>query len=391
MIDIEKNEVLTLKARKISSFLTVGIFLIVVLGLFIVTLIKPDKEFSENENRVLAGRPKFSLEKLFDGSYTRDYETYITDQFVARDSFIAMKVFAERALGKKTVNGVYFAPDNHLVEEHKQSDIDESLATENINRVKEFVETYKGSVNVNLMLIPTISNIYPEWLPDYNIEYDQNALIKQAREVVGNNNTIDATTLLKEHKDEALFYKTDHHWTSLGAYYGYRAWAEKAGIEPYELKQFDRTVVSKDFWGTTYSKVNIKEEADEIELFTLKDGPEITMSIKQDGSEASEGLYDMKRLQQKDKYTVFLGGNNPYVEIHTSVHNGKTLLIMKDSYAHSMVPFLANHYEKMILLDYRYFNSSTKQLIKEKKVSDILVVYNVINFVTDTSLIKINK
>ena len=115
------------------------------------------------------------------------------------------------------------------------------------------------------------------------------------------------------------------------------------------------------------------------------------MSLKQDGSKEKDGLYDMDRLKQKDKYTVFLGGNNPYVKIHTSIKNGKTLLVMKDSFAHCMVPFLTNHYEKIILLDYRYFNKSTKRLMKEEKVTDILILYNVYNFISDTNLVKINK
>ena len=391
MMNIENNEVKTSRVKKISSFLTIGIFLVVVMGLFMITVVKPDKEFSENENRVLAGKPEFSLDNLFNGSFTRDYESYLTDQFIERDSFIAMKVYAERALGKKAVNGVYFAPKNYLIEEHKKRDIDETLATTNIKRVEEFVQTYKDTMPVNFMLVPTASNVYPEWLPSYNVEYDQNLLIKQATEAIGLNNTIDASEILRKHKDDSIFYKTDHHWTSLGAYYGYTSWAEKTGIKPYSLEQFDRKVVAKDFLGTTYSKVNIKEEADEIELFELKDGPKLTMSTKQDGSNKKDGLYSLERLKEKDKYTVFLGGNNPYVEINSNLHNGKTLLMIQDSFAHCMVPFLANHYEKIILLDYRYFNNSTKQLINEKNVSDILIMYNVINFVTDMSLAKLNK
>lgn len=379
------------KISRISGLITIGIFLLVVMGFFVATIIKPDKSFSDNENRVLAERPEFSLKNLFEGDFTTEYETYITDQFIARDNFIAVKVTTDRALGRQVVNGVYFAPNNHLIEEHKADDVDTKLVQSNIDWVKEFVETNKEQIDVKLMLVPTISNVYPEWLPSYNLEYDQSALIKQAIATVGMDHTIDASDILKQHKDEDLYFKTDHHWTSLGAYYGYTAWADKNGLTPHSLNQYDRTVVTKDFWGTTYSKVNIKKEADEIELFSLKNGKALTMSVKQDGSEATDSLYKIEQLKVKDKFTVFLGGNNPYVEINTSVKNGKTLLLVKDSYAHNMVPFLTNDYEKIILLDYRYYNNSTKELMQDKQVTDVLLLYNVINFVTDKNLIKLNK
>lgn len=379
------------KYSKISGLITIGIFLLVVMGFFVASILKPDKSFSENENRVLKERPELSLSNLFEGDFTTEYETYITDQFVARDDFIGMKVSADRALGKKVVNGVYFAPDNYLIEEHKAEDVDAKLVQSNLDWVKKFVETNKEQIDVKFMLVPTISNIYPEWLPKYNQEYNQSALLKQAEMTIGEDYIIDASDILKQHKKESLFFRTDHHWTSLGAYYGYAAWAQKMGIAPYSLEQYERKVVAKDFWGTTYSKVNTKKEADEIELFTLKKGPSLTMSVKQDGSEATDSLYKMEKIKEKDKYTVFLGGNNPYVEITTSIKNGKTLLLVKDSYAHNMVPFLTSHYEKIILLDYRYYNNSTKGLLKEKKVTDVLLLYNVINFVTDKNIIKLNK
>ena len=391
MTEMENEKLEQNKIKIISSYISIGIFLFVVMGLFLLTIIKPDKEFSENENRVLAQRTDFSFKSLLDGSFTKDYETYITDQFVARDNFIAMKVYSERMLLKKTVNGVYFAPEHYLIEEHKQEDIDHSLETKNLERVAEFMKANKGTLNVKFMLVPTVSNVYPEWLPGYNLEYDQNALFQQAENVVGADSFIDTSKILNENKKDYLFYRTDHHWTSLGAYYGYQAWAEQNNIEYYPLEAFDRQVVSKDFLGTTYSKVNVNEKADEIELYTLKNGPQLKLSLKPDNSEQKDGIYEMERLQEKDKYTVFLGGNHPYVEIDSDVHNGKTLLLVSDSYAHCMVPFLANHYEKIILVDYRYFNNSTKKLMEEKQVEDVLILYNAINFVTDKSIIKLNK
>ena len=379
------------KAKKIGSYVTISMFLLVVMGLFVVTLIKPDQEFSDSENRVLASRPKFSIDELFNGSFTKDYETYITDQFVERDNFIALKVYTEQLLGKKDINGVYFSPKNYIIEEHKKGDVDESLSTKNIERVKEFIDTNKDAYQVHFMLSPTASNIYADWLPKYNLEYDQSAFIAQAKEAIDPEYMIDTSNELKEHKEEYVFYKTDHHWTSLGAYYGYTAWAKKTGIAPYGLEEFDRKVVSKDFLGTTYSKVNTKKEADSIELFSLKNGPKLTMSTKQGQGAVADSIYDMDRLKEKDQYTMFLGGNHPYVEINSDLHNGKTLLLVKDSYAHCLVPFLANHYEKIILVDYRYFNNSTKKLMKENKVTDVLIFYNVINFVTDKNIIKLNK
>src|SRR5574344_1807436 len=160
-----------------------------------------------------------------DGSFTSEYETYITDQFIARDQFIATKVYTELAMGKKVVNGVYFAPENHLIEEHRAGDIDDTLATTNLQRVKEFIDTNSGKFKVHLMLVPTASYVYPEWLPDYNIEYDQSAFLKQVQNTIGEDALIDVSDTLRNHKQDYIFYKTDHHWTSLGAYYGYADWA----------------------------------------------------------------------------------------------------------------------------------------------------------------------
>ncbi len=387
----ENKEMKKASPQKIGNFITIGVFLAVVMGFFITTLVGKDKDFSENENRVLAGRPELRLDRVLDGTFAKEYEAYITDQFVNRDGFIGMKVNAERVLARTAPNGVYFAPDHYLIEEHKKSDIDETLVDTNIQRVKDFVEENADKMNIRFLLVPTASNVYPEWLPSNNVEFDQAAVIEKAINQIGASLCIDATVALKEHKEDYIFYRTDHHWTSLGAFYGYEAWAKSMGLTPYPLEQYDRQVVAKDFWGTTFSKVNIKQEADEIETFTLKNGPELTLSVKEDGSELTDSLYSMERLQKKDKYTVFLGGNNPYVEINTSVKNGKTLLVLQDSYAHCVAPFLVNHYEKIILLDYRYYNNSTKKLMDKKQVNDVLILYNVINFVTDKNIIKLNK
>lgn len=384
----EHQEVEQNKVRNISLCL---LFLSMIFGLFIATLLKKEATFSSSENRVLQTKPAFSLETLFEGSYTSEYEAYITDQFVMRDQWIALKVYAEMAIQKKAINGVYFGEDGYLIQEHLATDVDQALVDLNLNRLDQFVNTYKDKLNVQVLIAPTASYVLSDKVPKYANEYDQAALLAQMGSMIGENHLISVADTLKEHAKEAIYYRTDHHWTSLGAYYAYVQWAHEMGITPYTKEEFEVEEVTKDFLGTTYSKVNIPTKPDSIHLYTLKEPREYLVTLNMDKNTTLDGLYDWDKLKEKDKYPVFLGGNNAYVDIESNVKNGKTLLVVKDSYAHTFVPFLANHYERIIMIDYRYYNGSTQSVIEEQGVTDVLFMYNTMNFVTDKNFIKVLK
>ncbi|HHT96838.1 MAG TPA: hypothetical protein GXZ90_02945, partial [Clostridiales bacterium] len=347
--------------------------------------------FSDNENRYLALRPSFNWGDLKAGEYTADYERFVIDQFVFRDNWIGLKTISERFLLKQEINSVYIAKEEYLIERHDKSTINKEQEEVNIQRLIEFIKKYdnKYMSNVNLMLVPTASEILVDKLPLFANGYDQLALIDRINKELGNKNIlVDISDTLKSHSNEYIYYKTDHHWTSLGAYYAYEKWVVNNGVQPIARDEFD-VIELKDFYGTLYSKININIKPDIINLYKIKkDMGYIHIS---DNKDKSNSLYDLSKLNIKDKYSVFLGGNHSIDEITTNNKNGKSLLLIKDSFAHSIIPFICNHFEKVYLIDLRYFNTSLETFIEEKEITDILVLYNVINYVKDNNASKLLK
>lgn len=387
--------VTTNKARNLSICI---VFIAIIFSLSIATVLKKEKKFSSNENRVLQTKPKFTINTLFDGSYTKAYEDYITDQFVMRDQWIALKVYAELALQKKDINGVYFGEDGYLIQQHLASGVDEKLVTKNMQALKKFVDAYKENYNVKVMLVPTASNVLRDKLPKFAGEYNQDKLIDEMKQLLGADSFVDVREALNSHNEEYIYYKTDHHWTSLGAFYAYEEWAKAAGVTPFAPEDFTIKEVATDFLGTTYSKVNIPVNPDSIHLYEYKDSKDFKTILDhypgmkvEDEKYLMDDVYNLEQLKGKDKYTVFLDGNHEIEQITSNVKNGKTLLVIKDSYAHTIVPVIAGHYEKVIMIDYRYFLGSTKELMESTGVTDVLVLYNTMNFVEDKNSFKFAK
>ena len=195
---------------------------------------------------------------------------------------------------------------------------------------------------------------------------------------------------LKEHQNEYLYYRTDHHWTTLGAYYGYLAWAKQQNVTPWEQEDFQIEPLTKEFYGTLDSKLGGAGEADTINLYYPKSAVAYHLDYEM-GEFQRDSLYDMEKLEGKDKYAVFLGGNYGLVTIEGVCDNGRTLVMIKDSFAHSMVPFLANHYETIYMVDLRYFNVGITNFIESVEATDIMLLFNTANLVEDRNLQKLAK
>lgn len=371
-----------------------GIFLLLVFGLTIASFLAPVRERSESENRNLAQKPEFSLESLFadktEERYTTLYESYITDQFVARDTWIGVKTYTERLFGKTDINGVYFAKDGYLIAKTEPSDVDNEQEEKNIARLAAFIQKYSeqlGSDRVHAMLAPTAADILAEKLPAFAVEYDQEALLERMAALLGEN-WIDVREELREHASEYLYYRTDHHWTALGAYYAYRAWAERLGLPVREQEDYTVSPGSRDFYGTLYSKVNLPMQADTVLIYD--DG--FGYLVEYDMNKVYvRSLFSIKRLEEKDKYMVYLDGNHALAHIQGENKNGKRLLIVKDSYAHTFVPLIAQDFEEIIMVDFRYSKVPVSTLIENFGITDILVLYNAVNFVEDTNLYQLEK
>lgn len=362
------------------------LFLVLVFGFTGVTFVYPERTFSENENRVLATMPEFSWEKLFNGKFMSEYESYITDQFFLRDSWIKLKVFSEMALNKQDINGVYLGKDGYLVERHEDSKIDVEMLQKSIDRLVQFTEKYAnqlGSEHIKVMLVPTASEILTEKLPAFASGFDQNGMIDKIYERLPEGTALDVRETLKEHADEYIFYKTDHHWTTLGAFYAYQAWAKVMGFSVPNLEEVNQTVVSEDFLGTVHSKLNVELSNDQMHRFELPNTPS-KIKVTVDMQKSFDSMYVEEYLEVKDKYSYYLDGNHGLTEIISNSEGEGTLLIVKDSYAHCFAPMTVGNYEKVYLVDFRYFNMPISQFIKQYRVTDILVLYNAITFATDT-------
>ena len=368
--------------------------MVLIFGITIAGFFVPDKERSESENRNLAQKPDFTIAGLFaeknEDRFTTQYENYITDQFIARDTWIGIKTQTERLLGKTDINGVYFADDGYLVTKTDADAVDKEQEEKNIARLESFVAKYEellGAGSVNVMLIPTATDILAEKLPAFTSEYDQEALLARLEASLGNA-WIDVRDNLQAHDDEYIYYRTDHHWTALGAYYAYQAWAEKLGLPVRDLTDYTESVGSDEFYGTLYSKINIPMDYDTVMLY--QDGKKYRVEYDSNGRYTGS-LFAMNRLEEKDKYMVYLDGNHAMVDIVSENKNGKKLLVVKDSYAHTFVPFMAQDYEEILMIDFRYLQMPLSNVVKAYGITDILFLYNATNFVEDENLYQLER
>lgn len=373
-----------LENDKLHAGMTVALFVLLLLVFTAADMIKADRLFSETENRILAQRPRWSLDNVLDGSYEKEYETYATDQFVSRDTWIMFKTRMDILLQKKAIKGVYLAADGYLIERHLPEQYGAELLDRRMDQLGLLLEQYPRTL---VMLAPTADNILAEKLPDYAVSYDQTRLLERVEEEIGEEHVIDLFPTLWEHREEQIYYRTDHHWTTLGAYYAYLQWTQKVGYPPRSFDPQDMETVSDSFLGTLHSRVNLPMEADEIQIFPRTNLRRV--KITYDFDKESDSYYEPSYLEGKNQYGYFLDDNHAFVEIETAyAAGGKELFIIKDSYANSLIPILAPHYEKIYVLDLRYYNGSLFSLMEQYVTSDrvsVLVMYNCIHFLEDFS------
>lgn len=377
-----------------KEVVTIVLFGMLFFGLALGNQLAPEREFSENENRVLAKKPTLSAKTVLDGSFGTAYETYLSDQFVGRDQWIAMKTTVDRTIQKKEVNGVYFAKDGYLIEKHSKKDLDEKQYKKNVERVGEVTKKYTkllGNDHVKVLFAPTASCILRDKLPKNAPQDPQEDILNQLKKSAKTGTFVDLRPIMKKKKTEYIYYKTDHHWTTKGAYYAYVEWAKSCGIKPIPKDKWKIETVSNDFLGTIYSKVNTKTEKDTIQFWHLKSGENYEVLYDM-GQKKAKSLYERDYLKKKDKYAAFLDGNHALTVIkNKNVKNGKKLVMIKDSYAHSFAPFVATHFEEVHLIDLRYFNMGIESYIKEQNITDFLMLYHTMSYAKDIHTLKLTK
>ena len=345
-------------------------------------IVIPKQDFSENEFRYLTKFPKFSLDNLFDGTFIKNLEDYTNDHFPLREKLVSLKTKVYLLSGQDMVNNVYITKDHYLINRFNKNVNQDKI----INILNKFYEN-NPDINIEMLLSPTATSIYKEKLPKYNINVSEIDIINYY-----NNNlkfkTINIYDTLNKEKDNYdLFYKTDHHWTSYGAYFAYKEYCLNNNINYYNLDELNITKVSDNFLGTLYSKVftNKKYNDDIYKINTLD--YDVTLKYL---DKTLDDFYQDKYLKEKDKYSYFLGTNEPLIEItNNKIDNKEELLIIKDSYANSFIPLIANHYHKIIVIDPRYYNLNISDYIKDYNIKNVLFLYNVNNIDTDIGIIKI--
>ena len=373
---------------KIKNSIVIGIFLCFIFGIASLQLLSKDVNFSESENRVLVQMPKFTLENFTSGKFTSDFEKYLSDQFVNKTFWTGLKTAAAKTTLKQENKGVYFGNNGYLLEKFEKPG--EQL-TKNTANLSYFAEKTNG-VSSYLLLVPTSAAIYPENLPLYAPIDSQKEVIDEVKQTVSDSiKWIDPYEALTEGKEDQIYFHTDHHWTTRGAYLGYRAAAKEMGFEPYALNDFNIETVSTNFYGTHYVKANdYTVKPDKIEIFKPKFDVSYEVDIE-DGQSTMDSLYELDYLKKRDQYAMFLDGNHSKVKIKSSVKNGRKLLLVKDSFAHAMVPFLANHFEEVHMIDLRYYHQSLSTYIDNNEIEDVLFLYNVANFGEDTNLVWLRQ
>lgn len=369
----------------IRSKVTVTIFLLILSGMSVFGFAAGDERYSEKENRYLAIKPDLDSGNLLNGKYQEDYETYLADKTVFRNKWIEFKTYIELASLKKDVNGVYFGKDNYLIARQDTDKFETENADRNCEYLEEFVDNYKKNTDICVMLVPNTSEILKEKLPKYAYNFNETKYINDIYKEIGEDNTVDVNEILKVHKDEYLYYKTDHHWTTLGAYYAFTEYADKTGIN---IEKYTTKLVTDKFYGTMSSKVNLEIEADKVYIYEADKEEDVSVSYN-NSTELKDSLYEMSALDKKDKYSIFLGGNNPLVQITTNAKNDRKVLVIKDSFAHCFIPFMISGFSKIDVVDLRYYNESIEKMIEEGGYTDILVLYNVGNFVEDKNIYKL--
>ena len=369
-------------SKKYSKFLT-ALFCIVLAAFFAAVLFFPKRTFSEDENRYLQTFPEFSLESLKSGKFMKEFETFVTDQFPGRDAWVAAKCVFERLSGKQENNGIYFCGSDTLIA--KVDDPDPDQVEKNLQSVQALTE--KTDKPVYFSLIPGAAYVWADKLPDNAPTADQAALLEQAQEAVPGAHWVDLASTLTDRKDEYIFYRTDHHWTSLGAKYAYEALAPAMGLTTAEGDWMQEPqVVSDSFFGTSWSSSGVRwVPADEIWRYAPDDG--ITVTSNFTGQPEEGALYHPEKLEQKDKYTYFLGGNQPLCVIkNENLPDAPKVLVLRDSYSDSLAPFLAQSCSEVHLFDVRYNLNSVAQYAEENYIDEILVLYSVANFVAEKNI-----
>ena len=374
-----------MKKNIFKKYPTFFVFSILVILFTVIDIINSPNEFSELENRKLSQMPILSLKSYIDTSFSSDYEKYINDQFFLRDNWIDLKSRIEYLLGKRENNDIIFGKENYLFK--KFTTFNDEMLENNLNSIITFTNNYNKEVD--FFIIPNSYAVYDELTPRYLPLVDQLSLINSINSYLSlksndHINTINVAEELLKNKDDYIYYKTDHHWTSYGAYLAYLTYMDYLGLEIVDINNLEKITIN-NFLGTYYNRSKyFKADSDFITYYNI-----LGLHIEIDGKEQLS-LMDLDKFKGSDKYSAFLWGNNGLTKVIneniSEERKGSSILIFKDSYANSFIQFLSYNYEIIDIIDLRYFKESIRNFMKDKDYNEILIMYSFNNLSTDINI-----
>ena len=410
----------------------------IIVSLMILGLIIPLRpDYSDTEKRELAKFPAFSVSGLLDGSYFTDIQTWYTDTYPLREPLIAGGNTIKRLYGlhDNEIHGdvakeadeipdedtgeaeIIEAPIiEEIPEEEEQEVSDETEEPEAgadgtvhvepeaagtvyiANKsgyemyyfAKENADYYASMINTVRSKLSSDVTVYDLLVPtSFGIMLDdeiQNSLggsnQKQAMDYIyGKLNSdvkqVNCFDILRRHNGEYIYFRTDHHWTALGAYYAYFQFCKEKGIKPHDITEYE-TKDYEGFLGTFYAASNKSKELsdpDTLKVY-IPMGTNTMHHISAEGEELDWPIVcDVNNYSAGNKYSCFINGDNPYSEIHNpEIHDGSSCVVIKESFGNAFVPFLVDNYEYVYVIDHRYYKGSVSSLIEEKGIKDVIFV-----------------
>lgn len=369
-------------SQAVFFMITVLFFAISGLSLFLL----PQQEFSENENRCLTKFESPKLSGFLDASLQQNLTDAANDQFAGRDFWVKFATAIQKAVGFQNAGGVYFGKDGYYFERLLDSDLPKNRYLRHLKFLEQFTDTC--AYPTIFLPVPSKGCILEEKLPSHAVIYHSDELYEKAVQLSGTR-VLDVRQLFSDEKNNVpLYFKTDHHWTMYAAYLAYTAWCDMHEKPCAPLEQFQPACVSNHFYGTLYSKAPLFDTQPDV-LILPTHLPDANICID---TKRTDNIYDKTRLHTKDKYGVYFGGNFGRITIDTPDGAAdKTLLIVKDSFANSFVPFLMKEYRHIVMIDFRYYNQPFSGLLQEIQPDEVLILYEISNFAQDANFFKILK
>ena len=364
--------------RKPLNILITALFCAAIFAAPVLFLLLPKQRLSEREKRVLSEKPAISTASVADGSFTEKLGSYVADHFPGRELFTGINAYYDLFSGRQAVKD-YFLSDGRLFARPVETDA--QVLDRNLKRINAFSRSLNDSgIPVTLMLVPSSGAVL---LPDRG--YPDEAIIDEVydRAETGHVDLLSAFRACAE--PGTLYYRTDHHLTSEGAFEAVCACRRALGLPCPSRDDYTKQRCGP-FYGSAYSASALwLTEPDSVELW--RSGSRLR--VTNETGKTNDGVFYPERLEEWDKYTVFLDGNHSLVRIENlscGEGEGQNLLVIRDSFSNALGCFLADLYDKVVLVDLRYYRLPLTELIAQEDIGEVLIEYSVDNFLHDANL-----